>query len=118
MKDIRLKQRTFTVAGKEYSLVCNMNVLAEVQEQCGGKLGAALNSASSVKTSLLFAAAMVNECADFNGWPERYTAKELGRIIPPSELTALVELVSDLLFSALGADGSDSGGPGEGSEKN
>ena len=104
MGDLRLKKRAFTVAGKEYNLVCNMNVLADVQELSGGMLGSVLDSASSVRTSLLFAAAMVNECADINGWPERYTARELGRIIPASKLSELVETVNFLLFSAFGAE--------------
>lgn len=101
MADIRLKTAKYTVAGREYTLACNMNVLADVQEAHGGNLISALDKTRSVKTALEFGAAMCNDCADANGWDERYTAKSLGRVLPAGEMRQFVDVVGDLIYSAI-----------------
>lgn len=101
MKDIRLQTKTFRFRDKDWNLCCNMNVLADVQEACDGKIAEALNPRHSVKSALMIGAAMMNECADINGWSDRVTAKELGREIHPQELAAFSKMVTDLLVSAL-----------------
>lgn len=101
MADIRLKTAKYTIAGREYTLTCNMNVLADVQEAHGGNLISALNKVRGIGTALEFGAAMCNDCADANGWDERYTAKSLGRILPAGEMQRFVDVVGDLIYSAI-----------------
>ena len=79
MSDIRLEEIPFELDGKTYKLRCNMNVLADVQEAFDGDFYAALSEKNTLKSSLTFLAAMLNDYADEMGWPERYTAKQLGR---------------------------------------
>ncbi len=69
-------------------------MLAEVQESNGGDLLSVING-STIKGVLQFAAAMLNDYADEQGWPERYTAKELGRVLgfDQSFITMVMELV-------------------------
>lgn len=104
MADLRLKTEQYDIGGKRYTLMCNMNVLAEVQEVNDGNLAGALEKRRSLRTALQVGAAMINDCAELNGWPERYTEKTLGRIIPPWELGKFSDLISKLLYSALRAD--------------
>ena len=93
---IRLKETPFELDGKTYTLRCNMNVLADVQEACGGTLDPAINGSGTLKSSLLFLAAMLNDSAEENGWPERFTARELGRRRLRADLANIVmELVTD-----------------------
>ena len=58
-----------------------MNVLADVQEAYNGSLMAALRNPSSIKAATTFLSAMLNDCAETNGWPERYTARQVGRLL-------------------------------------
>lgn len=102
--DIRLKSEKYTMGEREYTLTCNMNVLAEVQEQNGGDLLGALDGKRSMRTALLVGAAMLNDCAEENGWPERYTEKTLGRKIPPKDSVKFSAMVEALLAAALMGD--------------
>lgn len=79
MSDIRLEEVPFELDGKTYKLRCNMNVLADVQEAYNGDFTLALSEKNTLKSSLIFLAAMVNDYADDMGWEERFTAKQLGR---------------------------------------
>lgn len=79
--DIRLPTMPFDFNGKKYTLCCNMNVLADVQEAYNGNLMAALRNPSNIKASTTFLAAMLNDCAESNGWAERYTARQVGRLL-------------------------------------
>ena len=102
---IRLKEVPYELDGKTYILRCNMNVLADVQEACGGTLDPAINGKSSLKGALLFLAAMLNDYADEQGWPERFTAKELGRRrMNVNETNRIMELVIDGLTVSADAD--------------
>ena len=90
-----MKEIPFELDGKRYKLRCNMNVLADVQEAYDGDFMESLNSKSSMKGILEFLAAMLNDYADEMNWPERFTAKQLGRKlrreeIPGVEIMALV----------------------------
>ena len=78
--DIRLEQMPFEIGGKTYQLRCNMNVLAEVQEQFEGDFATALDGKATMKSALAFLAAMLNDYADEKGWEERFSAKSLGRM--------------------------------------
>lgn len=81
MKDIRLEELPFDLDGKRFLLRCNMNVLADVQELHGGMVSEALNGGKPTESILEWMAAMLNDYADEQGWPERYTVKSLGRKI-------------------------------------
>ena len=82
MRDIRLEEIPFELDGKTYLLRCNMNVLADVQEAFGGAIGGALSGESVNRSVMEFLAAMLNDYADEQGWPERFTARQLGRRLP------------------------------------
>lgn len=93
--DIRLEEMRFEVGGKTYLLRCNMNVLADVQEAYGGDFASALDGKGTMRSTLVFLAAMLNDYADEMGWEERFTAKSLGRMfkineLPVSEIMGLV----------------------------
>ena len=95
MSGVKMREVPFELDGKRYKLRCNMNVLADVQEAYDGDFMESLNSKSSMKGILEFLAAMLNDYADEMGWPERFTAKQLGRKlrreeIPGVEIMALV----------------------------
>jgi hypothetical protein len=95
MSDVRMREIRYELDGKQYRLRCNMNVLADVQEAYDGDFMESLNSKSSMKGILEFLAAMLNDYADEMNWPERFTAKQLGRKlrreeIPGVEIMALV----------------------------
>ena len=95
MSGARMREIPYELDGKQYRLRCNMNVLADVQEAYDGDFMESLNSKSSMKGILEFLAAMLNDYADEMNWPERFTAKQLGRKlrreeIPGVEIMALV----------------------------
>ena len=79
MRDIRLEELPFEFEGKRFLLRCNMNVLADVQELHGGNLSEAMIGDKATTVMLEWMAAMMNDYADEKCWPERYTAKKLGR---------------------------------------
>lgn len=82
MRDIRLEEIPFEFDGKTYQLRCNMNVLADVQAAYGGTISGALSGENPTQSVLEFLSAMMNDYADEQGWPERYTAKQIGRKLP------------------------------------
>lgn len=95
MDDIRLKTLPFEYGGKTYLLRCNMSVLADVQEMNGGKISPALSGSRGMKNALQFLAAMMNDYADEQGWPETHTWRGLGRTlraedVPMGEIISLV----------------------------
>lgn len=77
--DLRLQELDFDFDGRRYKLRCNMNVLADVQEDFGGVLTPAVSGGAAMKSTLSFLAAMLNDYAEDMGWPERYTRRELGK---------------------------------------
>lgn len=100
--DIRLKTAEYDYGGKRYILCCNMNVLADVEEEFGGSFFAAVNGKGNFRATLAFLAAMLNDYADTMGWPERVSRKELGRKISLNEVTGeLMEKIWPLVMDAL-----------------
>ena len=79
--DIRLQELPFSFEGKVYKLCCNMNVVADVQLQHNGDLKSSITGSSPLYNLLDWLAAMMNNAAEREGWPERITAKELGNRI-------------------------------------
>ena len=99
MSGVRQKTLPFAYGGKTYLLRCNMAVLADVQEENGGRLSPALSGERGMKNALQFLAAMMNDYADEQCWPERYSWRELGRVLRPKEVPAseIIGLVLDAL---------------------
>lgn len=116
MEDIRLKTADLEIGGKTYTLRCNNNVLADVQEAFGS-MSEALSGRHGIRTAMTFLAAMLNDDADLQGWPERFTARTVGRMIPPAEMTQLEATVMELVASAFEA-APDDGAEAEGEAKN
>lgn len=110
MNDIRLKTVDYELDGKTYQLACNMNVLADVQEAYNGSLVRALNTASGLKGTLVFLAAMLTDAADTqgiedaDGCPLRFTARELGRKLTLKETVAAGEEIMPIIRAAVAAD--------------
>ena len=118
MQDIRLKTRRLTVGGKEYELVCNMNVLADLQEMHDGDINEALNiTKHGLRTALETAALMLNEANDISGDPKRFTARELGRILPPAKAAQLQDVTLELITAALSSVTEDEDEPADETEE-
>lgn len=98
--DIRLKRVQYEFGGETVELVCNMNVLADVEEAFGS-LGEALARGHNVRTSLTFLTAMLNEWEDAHGRPKRHTVSSVGRQLSGGALSALNEIVMPLVQAAL-----------------
>lgn len=104
MEDIRVKTAAYTLDGHTYTIRCNMNVLADVQEAYGGNLTKALNTASGLKGILAFLAAMLNDAADTEKRPERFTARELGRALTINQTLEAGKLIMPLIRTAVVGD--------------
>lgn len=107
MTDVRLKTAEFEYAGKIYNLTCNMNVLADVQEEYGGDLMRALKRVTSLKVTLLFLAAMLNDAAETqdlrgeDGKLLRVTARELGRRLTLAQTTEAAQMITGLIVASM-----------------
>lgn len=79
MDDLRLKTADITVGGRTYTICCNMNVLADVQNMYDGDMRKALadSSANGIRN---FLAAMINDARDNLG-EEPLSIKEVGRLV-------------------------------------
>lgn len=104
MDGIRLKEHSFNFEGKEYKLRCNFNVLADVQEACGGSIPDIFDPKKTLKNSAIFLAAMMNDYADEQGWPERFTARQIGRKIDFKD-GLLTQRIINLVISATFLEG-------------
>ena len=118
--DIRIQTMPFEFDGKNFELCCNMNVLADVQEAYNGNLMAALRNPSSVKASMTFLTAMLNDCADSNGWPERYTVKKVGRMLAgnPENVKMLSNQIGSFIRKSMTRKKVDVDSGQEANEKN
>ena len=100
---LQLKTVPFEFDGKVFQLCCNMNVLADVQERFGGDLKAMLSANTTLTCITAFLTAMLNDYADSQGWPERYTAAQVGRQLDPTPavMQKRNSMVLDLIYSAI-----------------
>lgn len=107
MTDVRLKTAEFEYAGRVYNLTCNMNVLADVQEEYGGDLMRALKRVTSLKTTLVFLAAMLNDAAETQGLRGedgnlvRVTAHEIGRKLTLAQTTEAAQMIAGLIVASM-----------------
>lgn len=83
---LRLEELPFEFEGKTYMLRCNMAVLEEIQDAHGGDLSEALDKERAIRSATEFLTAMLNDYADEQGWPERYTRKQVARKLSFGEL--------------------------------
>ena len=111
MSDIRLEELPFEFDGKVFMLRCNMNVLADVQEEFGGVISDALSGRKPTRSVLAFLAAMLNDYADEMGWEKRYSTRELGRRLSPGAvpLSAIMGLVTRAVTPAGAVSAEDTG---------
>ena len=99
---LKLEEIPFKFEGKTYQLRFNMAVLEEVQEENGGDLFEVLTSDNAVRSALVFLTAMLNDYADEQGWPERWTRKQVGRKLQMSYLKdGLIPTVMGLVTRSL-----------------
>lgn len=83
---LRLEQIPFDFNGKTYMLRCNMAVLEDIQDAHGGDLADALNPDRAINSAVEFLTAMLNDYADEQGWPERYTITQVKRQLSFGEI--------------------------------
>ena len=102
--DIRVPTAEYTLCGKKYTLIANMNVLADVQEAFDGDMREALSRKHTLKSGLVIGAAMLNEACAISGDRERFTPDDLGRKIKANEAVSFAEIVTGLLCRAVMAD--------------
>ena len=95
------KTLSFEHGGKIYQLYVNMNVLADLQELHGGTLDPLLSRKRTMKTVFETVAAAMNEYAYDQGWPERFTAKDIGRIMTPKRFSEVSASVVDMIYQAV-----------------
>ena len=120
MSGVKMKEIPFELDGKRYKLRCNMNVLADVQEAYDGDFMESLNSRQSMKSVLEFLAAMLNDYADEMGWPERFTAKQLGRKLYQDEVPGvqIMSLVTEAVLPRKREEAPEEPETDEGTEEN
>ena len=120
MSGVKMKEIPFELDGKRYKLRCNMNVLADVQEAYDGDFMESLNSRQSMKSVLEFLAAMLNDYADEMGWPERFTAKQLGRKLYQDEIPGvqIMSLVTEAVLPRKREEAPEEPETDEGTEEN
>lgn len=90
---IKLETLPFEYEGKTYQLRCNMNVLSDMQDKYDGDIGAALNEKRPLSSVTEFMATMMNDYAEEQNWPERFTARQVGHVLSrpmAGEIMALV----------------------------
>ena len=122
--DIRLQEKKFHFKDRDYILRCNMNVIADVQEACGGNIFRVIDDKSTLKGVLIWLAAMMNDYADEQGWEDYtpYTGRSLGRELTIADIPQIdvMSLVRSALFAEKAKDaGADVGDESDGeSSKN
>ncbi len=99
-EDLRLKETPFSFEGREYKLRCNFNVLADVVEEYGGELPNVFDKRTRLRVARSFLCAMLNDYADEQGWPERFTPRQLGRRLG-AQVAMLAGPVMELVLRAV-----------------
>ena len=75
---IRLEEKPFEFEGKTYLLRCNMAVLDTLQDEADGDFGSLMRM-TPIKGAAKFLTAMLNDYAEEQGWPERWTENVVRR---------------------------------------
>ena len=90
------KALPFEYGGKTYQLYVNMNVLADLQELHGGTIEPLLSRQRTMKNVFETVAAAMNEYAYDQGWPERFTGRDVGKMMGESAARII-----DMIFPAV-----------------
>ena len=103
---LRLEQIPYEFEGKTYMLRCNMAVLEDIQEAHGGSIEDALDPEHAIHSAAEFLTAMLNDYADEQGWPERYTVKQVKRKLSFGELsTTLTRQIMGMVIRSMAPPG-------------
>ena len=114
MAELRLESLPFEHEGRTYTLRCNMNVRADVQEANNGDISPAFDGRRGMKSALQFLAAMMNDWADEQGWPERYTIKQVKRKLSFGEIaTTLTSQIMGMVIRSMAPPGKTAPAPPE-----
>lgn len=98
--DCRLKTMPYEIDGHELTLSCNMNVLADLQEQYGD-VDELLDSERSMRSYLRLLAAMINNALREQSKAASYTAEAIGQRIGYHEFRRTSGDVFGLLVSSV-----------------
>ena len=90
---LKLEQFPYEFEGKTYMLRCNMAVLEDIQDAHGGNLEEALDPDHAINSAVEFLTAMLNDYADEQGWPERFTIKQVKRKLSRSFFCSMAAAV-------------------------
>lgn len=107
METTKLNTVDYELEGRVYRLSCNMNVLADVQDEYDGNLLRALNTVHGLKSTLAFLAGMLTDAADTqgikdeNGLPLVFTRKQLGRKLTLSQTIEAGKLIYPLVWAEV-----------------
>ena len=103
---LRLEQIPYEFEGKTYMLRCNMAVLEDIQDAHGGNLEEALDPDHAIHSAVEFLTAMLNDYADEQGWPERYTIKQVKRKLSFGEIaTTLTSQIMGMVIRSMAPPG-------------
>lgn len=98
-----LQPRTlpFEHGGKTYQLYVNMNVLADLQELHGGTIEPLLSRQRTMKNVFETVAAAMNEYAYDQGWPERFTGRDVGKMMTAKRFGEIADRIIEMIFQAV-----------------
>lgn len=115
MKEV---SRKFSVNGKEYELVFNLNVMEEIQEEYGtlDKWGALTDGKNKngeepdIKALIFGVAAMLNEAIEINNEKTGdkqplLTRKQVGRLLSETGVDDIQEKMQEVVIASAGSDG-------------
>lgn len=106
MSDLRIPTAELNVGGTTYTVTCNMNVLADIQEAADGDFVSVLSGKKSFRSALIIGAALINESNALAGKPERITPDKLGRMVEPAKANEFSSACVGIIYKAL-APGED-----------
>lgn len=109
---LQLEELPFELDGKTYLLRCNMAVLEAVQEAHEGNFAEVLEAPVN-ESALEFLAAMLNDYAWEQGWPELWTPQQIKRRVSLAMLTQIFKLVTrSIMVPEKKPDAEPAGNPG------
>lgn len=102
MPDMRMQPYTITVDGVDYPLVCNFNVLADIEDEYG-TVFAGTHDEHTFKFARFVLASMLNEACVAGGIEKEWTPREVGRKLPAAgyEIGDLLLVVIKLIADAM-----------------
>lgn len=102
MTSIKLEEKSIELNGRTYVLHINMSVLDRILTACDGNLDNLLRMSVYDSTAVTMAA-MLNDCAEDQGWEEDWTPKKVKKIFTASMMNMLD--VTGMFFRAMSPAG-------------